>query len=64
MKYKVELTETQARIILGLIDCFTDEHEQDYTLDKNGFVTGTCDMKKHDLQTHLNTFLDKKRLDY
>ena len=64
MKYKVELTEEQVRIILGLIDCFTSEHEQDYMLDKTGFVVGTCDMKKHDLQAHLNTFLDKERLDY
>ena len=60
----VNLTKEQANILVGLIDCFTDEHEQDYIIDDNGSVRGTSDNKVYTLQEHLKKFLDKKQLDY
>lgn len=60
----VSLTKEQANILVGLIDCFTDEHEQDYIIDDNGSVRGTSDNKVYTLQEHLKKFLDKKQLDY
>ena len=63
-KFMVALTEEQARIIISLIDCFTDETEQDYFLNEDGRVCGMADRSESDIQSHLDKYLDHDRLDY
>ena len=66
-KFTVTLTPEQVRILLGLIDDHTDEHEPAFFLDEtNGLVSSPMveAPSARTVQEHLDEYLNREKLDY
>lgn len=67
-KFKIELTEEQVKVILGLIDDHSGDAPDFFLNEKGRVITPMLDPEYEgydaSVQDHLNLFLSRDKLDY